>query len=274
MIKNARWFAFQEKDEDYETVETTTYGKIPAAKFRKLRSISEAKEEYNPDEKIFKINVVYRPKGVWYKKFEELSQVKSKKDRVFVDLLMPSGGAILEPGAPMLPTEGLLVALPPGAVFKEFKIVDFVEKKFPELIDVLPAPKPTKDNGKEWEPPEYEPNEEIYEKDELFPQELVKIMSTDYKIGSVPIVHLIIHPLRYKPKSRELYAYSKIELDIFYNPAPSEFRRFRGKGAGRTLPPRPPSRTIRSELKSEILNIESVDRDVSFGTDGEMGIMT
>jgi len=275
MIKNSKWFAFQDKDEDYETVETKDYGKIPSSPFRKLRSVQMAKKEYRSAEKIYKVNVVYRPKGVWYKVFEEQSQIASRKDTSFVDLLMPSGGAILEPGAPMLPTEGLFIALPPGASFKEIKIVDQVKKKFPEPIDILPAPKPTKDNGIDWIPPEYEPNEAIYSSDDPYPEKLYKVLGTDEKMGDVPIVHLIIYPMQYKPKSRELFAYSKIELDIYYTPAEKSVRRFRGKpGTGRTLPTRAPRQTIRQEIQSEILNIESVNEDVAFGADGELGIMT
>ncbi|MHA1831955.1 MAG: C25 family cysteine peptidase [Candidatus Helarchaeota archaeon] len=275
MIKNARWFPFQEKDEDYEVVETKDYGKIPSSPFRKLRSIQTSAKEFRSAENIYKVNVIYRPKGVWYKKFEEQSQIRAKKDTIFTDLLMPSGGAILETGAPMLPTEGLFVALPPGTTFKELKIVNYVERKFPEPIDVLPAPKPTKDNGKDWVTPEFEPNEKIYSSDELFPENLVEIISTENKMGDVSIVHLMIYPMRYRPKSRELIAYSEIELDVYYTPAPKSGRRFRGgAGIGRTLPRRAPRQTVRKEIQSEILNLDSVNEDTAFDSDGEMGIMT
>ncbi|MBD3230677.1 MAG: hypothetical protein GF329_21035 [Candidatus Lokiarchaeota archaeon] len=275
MIKRAKWFAFQEKDADYETVETIDYGRIPSSPFRNLRSVQMAKKEFKPEKKQFRVHVSYRPKGLWYKRFEQQSQLKAKKDLEYTDLLMPSGGEILEPGKPKLPTEGLFVALPVEATFKELKIVNKVERKFPEPVAVLPAPEPTKDNGKDWTPPEYEPNKAIYEKDEPFPGKLVEIISTDDKLGEVPIVHLMVYPLQYKPKSQELTAYSKIEFDIYYEPAKSPKRRFRGlPSKSRTLKTRAPKETIRREIQTEILNIDAANDDVAFDEDGEMGIMT
>lgn len=275
MIKKAKWFAFQEKDIDYETVETIDYGRIPSSPFRKLRSVQMAIKEFKPEKKQYKVRITYRPKGLWYKKFEQQSQVKSKKDLEYTDLLMPSGGEILEPGKPKLPTEGLFVALPVSATFKELKIVNKVERKFPEHVDVLPAPKPTKDNGKDLVSPEFEPNAAIYEKDEQFPGKIIEIISIDDKMGEVPIVHLMVYPLQYKPKSRELTAYSKIELDIYYEPAKTAKRRFRGgAGASRTIKTRSPKQSIRREIQTEILNIDASNDDVAFDEDGTMRIMT
>lgn len=274
MIKRAKWFAFQEKDIDYETVETKDYGQIPSSSFRKLRSVQTAEKEFQPQEKISKVNVIYRPKGLWYKKFEQQEQLRSKKDIEFTDLLMPNAGEILDPGVPKLPREGLFVAIPPGSIFKELKILNFEERKFPDPVDVLPAPIPTKDNGKDWVTPEYEPDNKIYDSDEIFPKELVEIISTDDKMGDVPIVHLMVYPMRYKPKSRELMGYSKIEMDIFYEPAKKPSSRFRSApGAGRTIKAQSPKQTIRREIQSGILNIEAAN-DAWIGSDGEMGIMT
>ncbi|MFX1297412.1 MAG: C25 family peptidase propeptide domain-containing protein, partial [Promethearchaeota archaeon] len=180
------WYSFQAQKEK----------KIP------LRG---AKDVDTPPEKVVQrkfedkgtyiVTIEYNPQGMWYK---DVTAKIGKKDTKVTALEMPESGVILEPGDPMLPIEGLYVALPSGAELVDIKVGEVESMEFPGEVDIIPAPEPTKDGGKyDWKEPTYKQKRKIYQSDDEYPKELFKLLSVNY-IGSVKIAHLIMYPLHYK----------------------------------------------------------------------------
>ena len=92
---------------------------------------------------------------------------------------MPESGVILEPGKPMLPIEGMFVALPAGAELVDIKVVSTKKIEYPGDIEIIPAPEPTKDVKSiqyDQKEPEYKRDKKVYGSDEEFPKELFKLL--------------------------------------------------------------------------------------------------
>jgi hypothetical protein len=160
------------------------------------------------------LKIIYVPKGMW---FREITKKIGKKDTKMMTLEIPESGLILEPGKPMLPIEGLFVALPAEAESVNFKVEKSETIEYPGKIQIIPAPEPTKDEAKkyDWQYPTYKPDNTIYQSDEEYPKDLFKLSSISY-VGNVQVAHLLMYPLHYKAKSQKLIIYNKIELKAEY----------------------------------------------------------
>lgn len=180
-----------------------------------------------------KIKVIYETKGMW--------NIAGESD--FEEIEVPTVGQNLEPGEPALPQEGIYVALPAGATVSDIKVIK-TEKKTIKLNKKLkPAPTPTLD---EHTPPEYIPNSDIYERDEVFPGVLYKDLGMT-KLGDVNVLHLMICPVQYYPRTNKVDLYQRIELEISY-----EAETFRGaptRGGRKRVPP---------GYEDQILNFDNV----------------
>ncbi|NVM54602.1 MAG: hypothetical protein HWN66_12935 [Candidatus Helarchaeota archaeon] len=226
------------------------------------------------DKGIYKLKINYIPKGMWYK---EIKAMIGKKDSRVMTLEMPESGVILEPGKPMLPIEGIFIALPAGAELVDIKVTNTESIEYPGEIDIIPAPLPTKDGGRmkyDHKAPEFKPDSKIYKKDKEFPKELFKLLSVNY-IGSVRVAHLMMYPLHYKPKSKTLIIYNNIELKAEYTPGISIAKT---RGPALTAPAEPPKEDvepvapaapqIQMEYKSQILNLDSIEDLKTMGDGG------
>ncbi|NVM27399.1 MAG: hypothetical protein HWN65_01045 [Candidatus Helarchaeota archaeon] len=212
-------------------------------------------EKSDTDRGTVELKVSYIPKGMWHK---EITAKIANKDSKVETLEMPESGVILEPGKPMLPIEGIFIALPPGAEIVKVKVVNTESIEYPEKIDVLPAPLPTLDGGIKYDhkEPEYK-RSKTYKKDKEFPKEFFKLSSVNY-IGSVRVAHLMMYPIKYRPKSKTLIIYNKIELKVEYTPGitiakmrgvmPEE-----GKEEAAFVP------QVQEEFKSQILNLDAIE---------------
>ena len=79
------------------------------------------------------IRVRYELKGLWKSKIEYGEQE-------YMSLGSNETGNTQEVGAPSLPQEGLLVALPSNARFKELKVIDFRQKEISLERTIIPTP--------------------------------------------------------------------------------------------------------------------------------------
>lgn len=203
------------------------------------------------------LTIVYTPQGMWHK---QITAKIGAKDAKVTTLEMPESGVILEPGAPMLPIEGLFVALPEGAELVDIKVGEVESIEFPGEVDLIPAPEPTKDSGKyDWKVPTYKQQKKIYSADKEYPKDLFKKLSVNY-IGSIKIAHLMIYPLHYKPKTKKLIIYNKIEIKAEYTPGMS-IPKMRGPAPGGAAEKEPVqfAAQIQRSFKSQILNLDSIE---------------
>ena len=230
----------------------------------------------------FELEISYVPRGMWYK---EITRKIDKKDAKVITLDMPDSGVILEPGKPMLPIEGLFVALPAGAELVDIKVVDSETMEYPGEIEIIPAPEPSKDGKSkkttipyDQAPPEFNRQKDIYDSDEEYPKELFKIINLNY-IGSLRVAHLMMYPLHYKPKSKKLIIYNRIELLAEYTPGISiAGPTMRGPSltapaeppAGAPQPVAPAAPQIQMEYKDQILNLEAIDDLKMLGDGGTL----
>lgn len=232
----------------------------PAPKEEKGAPPEKNIEKSFKDSGSYELNISYIPKGMWYK---EVTAKIGKKDSAVMTLEMPESGVILEPGAPMLPVEGLFIALPSGAELVDISVVETDSIEFPGEINIIPAPEPTKDGMKyDMKAPEYKPQKKIYGSDDEYPKDLFKLLSVNY-IGSVRIAHLMMYPLHYKAKSKKLVIYNRIELKAEYTPGLS-IAKMRGPPA--TAPTPDMAEPVKASpvqmqtiYKDQVLNLDAIE---------------
>ncbi|MBN1340641.1 MAG: T9SS type A sorting domain-containing protein [Bacteroidales bacterium] len=112
-------------------------------------------------------------------------------------------------GAPNLPGNGRLIAVPEGASVN-LNIVSYRTETY-SGIDIAPAPRIPWDTDDQ--PLEYVKNESIYQKDAFYPEKPVKI-SEITQVRGVDVVMLGITPFQYNPVTGELVVYRDIVIDL------------------------------------------------------------
>ncbi len=271
----AEWFSF----------DVPTKKRVPLLRGMKEKDVAPEKiiEKKVTSKGSFELNISYVPRGMWYK---EITRKIDKKDAKVTTLDMPDSGVILEPGKPMLPIEGLFVALPTGAELVDIKVIDTETMEYPGEIEIIPAPEPSKDGkGKkktkipyDQAPPEFKRQKDVYDSDKEYPKEVFKLINVNY-IGSLRVAHLMIYPLHYKPKSKKLIIYNRIELKAEYTPGIS-IASPTLRGPALTAPAEPPTGApqpvapaapqIQMVYKDQILNLEAIDDLKTLGDGGTL----
>jgi hypothetical protein len=127
-------------------------------------------------------------------------------------VLLKDGAYLTDVGKPKLPTKSLRVAIPPGmkiagiTIDKTSKLKlegSFIIYPFQEFkADFLPLR------------PFAKPDPAIYGLADEYPGKLVISVGESYLCGSYKIAHLLIFPLQYVPKSKELYLYNSITFTL------------------------------------------------------------
>jgi len=145
-------------------------------------------------------------------------------------------------GAPNLPTLGRFVALPQGATAR-LEIVNARTRSFREL-DVGPAPVIPKENDPA--PLIYREDPAIYGADAYYPA-APAALSPPRRMRGVDAVAVSLTPFQYHPGTRELIAYTEIELRIHFEGGNGIF----GEDALR-------NRYWEPILQSHLLNYESL----------------
>ncbi|MCP4633438.1 MAG: T9SS type A sorting domain-containing protein [candidate division Zixibacteria bacterium] len=117
-----------------------------------------------------------------------------------------------EPGAPNLPGQARMIAIPQGAT-ASFQIIS-TDTEVISNIDIAPAETIPIDSDDT--PPICEKNASIYSKNENYPQSPVEL-STPKKIRGVDFVKLRITPFQYNPVTKELLVYHNIQVRVSFN---------------------------------------------------------
>lgn len=148
--------------------------------------------------------VRYDIQGFW-----KSDSFSDREGESFVDL--PEGGHILTPGAPMLISEGLFVAIPQNASFTGISILTCTERNLDGETDIQPVPKPVL----ETETPEYIRDERIYENSGVYPAVTVEYVDTR-EIYGVKCVHIMVYPMKYLPRDRRISIVEHLEFAVQY----------------------------------------------------------
>ena len=114
-------------------------------------------------------------------------------------------------GAPNLPGEGRMIAIPQGAS-AQLNILSF-QTELIENIDIAPAPPIPKETDNS--PPVYVKDPAIYSLNKYYPADPI-LLSKPSKIRGVDYVILGITPFRYNPVSKQLLVYKEIEIEVSF----------------------------------------------------------
>ncbi|RKY46109.1 MAG: hypothetical protein DRP91_09355, partial [Candidatus Neomarinimicrobiota bacterium] len=117
-------------------------------------------------------------------------------------------------GTPELPGIPVNLIIPPGKSVSSIKINSNIHKKIDGIFNVYPAQPliPTSIMAKrpEW----VEPNPDIYLSDEIYPKNIVKVVSEGYFDGATRIVTLLVSPLQYLPLTGEVWFSNQITFTL------------------------------------------------------------
>jgi hypothetical protein len=117
-------------------------------------------------------------------------------------------------GAPELPAKSISIALPFGA--KDFK-VDIVDTQT-EVLDgdfLVSCAQPPVILSRTEMTQIVSPDEDVYGSDELYPQHIIEIRGTGV-CDNQQICELVIYPMQYRPKSRQLLHHKSVSFKITY----------------------------------------------------------
>jgi len=117
-----------------------------------------------------------------------------------------------EAGAPNLPGQARMIAIPQGAT-ASYQIIS-TDTEVISNIDIAPAETIPIDSDDT--PPICEKNASIYSRNEYYPQNPVEL-STPKKIRGVDFVKLRITPFQYNPVTKELLVYHNIQVRVSFN---------------------------------------------------------
>lgn len=150
------------------------------------------------------IRVRYELKGLWKSKIEYGEQE-------YMSFGSNETGNTQEVGAPSLPQEGLLVALPSNARFKELKVIDFRQKEISLERTIIPTPQSVRE-GKEVK---YIPDPRYYQSDKEFPGKTIEYVSTS-EIAGMKAVHIMLYLAQYAPLFNKLSWLEYIDFEVVY----------------------------------------------------------
>ena len=143
-------------------------------------------------------------------------------------------------GAPAVPVHSDRIALPPGA---EARLEILGTKSYYVPCETLyPSRRPATDTEGDPEPP-FVIDKSIYEKDDFYPQQEVRLVSTSLYRG-LPIVLVQIAPVLYNPVSKMLRVFSQINYRIIFDHPSSGLEQVAQKN----------SQTFTNQLKKSVLN--------------------
>jgi hypothetical protein len=131
----------------------------------------------------------------------------------------PRASVTTEEGAPQIPQEGILVAVPKGAKNLAAKLISKEMQAAPGKWKLKPAPKPIIEAqyiaGKE----EIRPNSKIYSSDNEYPGKDFDFLGLR-TVDGIPVAHLILYLAQYKPLSGTLSLVKSMTIEISYDVPP------------------------------------------------------
>ncbi len=134
------------------------------------------------------------------------------------DISLPGNFLFNDAGAPNLPGNGKILAMPTGST----PILEIVSLRTEVIDNVIIAPAPVIPKDDKPGPLVYSRNEEIYTSDTFFPAEPIKI-SAPMKLRGVDAVMLGITPFQYNPVSKQLVVYRDIKVRISFEGGSGNF---------------------------------------------------
>lgn len=147
---------------------------------------------------------------------EELTfKTKIGKDGVEYDIVSIENLYLTyEEGKPSLPVKYIKLIIPSDQDAFKITLNNAEKETLSEYYKIYPA-QPDIPSAEDYIEPEFvKPDPEIYESDNPWPDETVKIIHQGYLDGSNHILTLAIYPLRYYPKSGRLEFLSEIDFVI------------------------------------------------------------
>jgi len=130
--------------------------------------------------------------------------------------------SIQELGKPLLPSKNLMIALPPGARAESVEIVGIKLQQIPGSFDIKPSdyilPMDNSDQTiiNELKTKWKINNEIIYSSNNPFPSETGKYIGSG-SLRKYSYVLVTIYPLKYYPKSGQLFCYDSVDVIIDYS---------------------------------------------------------
>lgn len=152
--------------------------------------------------------VKYELTGVWMDELEY-------KGKQFDLIDIPSAGIYTQPGHPAVPQEGLFVAVPPNAKVSNVKLLKTTERELDGQYNLIPVPEPTIEGQKI----EYKPDVNIYGIDTPVPDQPFEYVG-EKRVSGHSVAHILVYPVKYKPKSCKIILVEYIELEVEYDSKP------------------------------------------------------
>ncbi|MHC1776576.1 MAG: C25 family cysteine peptidase [Lentimicrobium sp.] len=136
----------------------------------------------------------------------------SVEGKIMKDISLPGSFLFNNEGAPDLPGNGKLIAIPQGSQ----PLIEIITSRTEVIrgVEIAPAPRIPKDD--ENVPLDYVKNEEIYSRNAYYPAEPV-VISNIMKIRGVDAVMLGITPFQYNPVTKELMVYRDLKARITFS---------------------------------------------------------
>ncbi len=148
------------------------------------------------------------------------------KDQGYDRIKAPKFSLHGEPGTPELPAVYLNYIIPPNARAESVIVSQFQYIQIPGEYLIYPA-QPPRVIGESvpWVPPDTI----IYNSDNLFPGEFIKVVGEGVMDGA-RIVTVEVKPLQYRPKTKRLYLVRPIDFEFVFSPQPVPELRPRVRG--------------------------------------------
>ena len=123
-----------------------------------------------------------------------------------------AAGTFGEEGSPELPGISVTLIIPSGQSVSSVTINSNIRTKIDGLFDIYPTQPPIPTSISAKKPDWVEPDSTIYLSTEIYPENILKVVSEGYFDGATRIVSLLVSPLQYLPMTGEVWFSEQITL--------------------------------------------------------------
>ena len=118
------------------------------------------------------------------------------------------------PGEPELPVGYLRLYIPSDQTVTKVRIISSSQNEFTLDHLIYPAQQDIPTTDIEITVPFSEPNSDIYDNDDPFPQKIISVLHHDWFDGDKHIVTLAVNPVQYFPKENKIKLYTNIQYEL------------------------------------------------------------
>jgi hypothetical protein len=195
------------------------------------------------------VTVRYTTSGAWESTVNEFQQIE-----------IPETTLLETEGAPAIPKDGILVAIPTDADDVEVRVIDKSAVTVDHELRIAPAPKQfIEEEFQEV----YEPDPAIYGSDELYPGRDFDYLGLK-TVAGVKVAHIVVYLGQYRPVSKQMEVITSMVLEVSYQTPAAADRR-----PGRKPREIPEADLIlgldllddQTDYSSEIENFDGLDRE-------------